>query len=802
MKNKILLLIVAIVQIGYSAAAVGTNVGSPIVPTDSNDVYPTHDAIWGKGGYRTVPNTTYRDAIPQLRRDTGMTVFCIADSTTYQLRGGTTNSNWHPYFPASADSVRSAGEWADRKIATWSDNDDPTGFLNRTNVLSWKSGASGSVRRFFITGDHDVYVQGMKRTMPTDSIQIADATGTNFMYYDKSFVLTASTSFPGFNYPLVAIVYFNTTTDRAILLDERHGINMPWSTHKWAHQTVGCRYESGFSLTVSATTPATFSMTAGVIHDEDLVFSIGQKSRCRVLYKNGTTDWEWDSTQTQPYKLNGANIRYNNVNNLEDVGSNRYVCSWIFASNSNDTANSLWCVIGQGEDLTITAARARVYSDLVLPTASPELKILYKIIFQNKSSPFVELQDLRAISTVSSGTYTATAHNNLSGLGFDVAGHTGFASGTNSKADSATNLSGGWCYPDTFAMRGIRMSKDTTIWASFPYQSGLGSSIVAKNNISVVSPTFSPAGNTGSWLQLKSNGTYCSISSSYPGATPTGNLILQPTVGNVGINGTDPKMPLQISTHGGLNYSSSDYATQLLHGCYYDGSSLKWLNNSDYAFRLSMSSFGIDFSGSTATPSQSSNVSDMISFFNLNNITKEVLVDGILSCKKIHIIGTSTAKTNTVIGDSSYLNYNSTGYSNTAIGSKTMKDADGDNYNNTAVGSISQRHLTTGDNNTSIGSGSLQNITSGSSNSALGRDAGFTIGSGSSNILIGDGADVSNESSKLRTTIGLGCQNTRDSTFMINPAQIKNYADSATARAAGIASGMLYRTGQNLKIMY
>lgn len=343
------------------------------------------------------------------------------------------------HAPNLQDTARAAGEWGARKVPLWSDVDDPTGFVDRTAVLSWKSGASGSVRRFFITGNHDIYVDGIKRTMPTDSIQVADATSTYWIYYSKTFVLTQSTSFPGFNFPLVAEVYFNTATDRAIILEERHGINMPWAVHQWAHETIGCRYESGFTLTVSATTPSTFSITAGSLHDEDLDFTQGVKSRCRILYRNGSTAWEWDSLNTSLYKLNGANIRYNNGNALADVGTNRYTCSWVFGSNTNDTSNSIWVVMGQGEDITLAAARARTYSDLVLPDISNEIKILYRVIFQNATSPYVEMQDLRAVSTVSSGTFTATAHSGLSGLSYSLAAHTGFATGTSNKADSAGN---------------------------------------------------------------------------------------------------------------------------------------------------------------------------------------------------------------------------------------------------------------------------------------------------------------------------------------------------------------------------
>ena len=65
-----------------------------IAPTSPTDVYPSHDAIWGKGGYRTVKNTVERDAIPDERRTEGMRVFVLDELKEYQLLGGIKNTDW------------------------------------------------------------------------------------------------------------------------------------------------------------------------------------------------------------------------------------------------------------------------------------------------------------------------------------------------------------------------------------------------------------------------------------------------------------------------------------------------------------------------------------------------------------------------------------------------------------------------------------------------------------------------------------------------------------------------------------
>lgn len=55
-----------------------------VAPNDAADPYPAHFAQWGKGGLRTVDNTTDRDNITTLRREEGMLVYVKGDGY-YQL---------------------------------------------------------------------------------------------------------------------------------------------------------------------------------------------------------------------------------------------------------------------------------------------------------------------------------------------------------------------------------------------------------------------------------------------------------------------------------------------------------------------------------------------------------------------------------------------------------------------------------------------------------------------------------------------------------------------------------------------
>lgn len=69
----------------------GTNLAAPIVPFTDKDIYATHEAKYGKGGFRTVADMDELNAIPQPRLEEGMLVYVIDDPSgihTYQLIDG------------------------------------------------------------------------------------------------------------------------------------------------------------------------------------------------------------------------------------------------------------------------------------------------------------------------------------------------------------------------------------------------------------------------------------------------------------------------------------------------------------------------------------------------------------------------------------------------------------------------------------------------------------------------------------------------------------------------------------------
>ena len=75
----------------------GTNISAPIVPQTDEDIFPSHEALYGKGGWRTVQTVAERNAIPELRRELYMIVSVVANDTLYTLKTGLTNTDWEEF---------------------------------------------------------------------------------------------------------------------------------------------------------------------------------------------------------------------------------------------------------------------------------------------------------------------------------------------------------------------------------------------------------------------------------------------------------------------------------------------------------------------------------------------------------------------------------------------------------------------------------------------------------------------------------------------------------------------------------
>lgn len=77
-----------------TAASAQVKVIAPIEPNNLSDKYPTHNAQYGKGGYRSVTSITERNSISAERRTIGMEVYVADSAKSYRLLGGVTDANW------------------------------------------------------------------------------------------------------------------------------------------------------------------------------------------------------------------------------------------------------------------------------------------------------------------------------------------------------------------------------------------------------------------------------------------------------------------------------------------------------------------------------------------------------------------------------------------------------------------------------------------------------------------------------------------------------------------------------------
>lgn len=82
----------------------GTNVSSAVVPFTTDDAYPTHDAQYGKGGWREVADLTALAAVPVVRLRSGAAAWVVSAQLVYIFDGAA----WAPYAPIDTTAKRKA----------------------------------------------------------------------------------------------------------------------------------------------------------------------------------------------------------------------------------------------------------------------------------------------------------------------------------------------------------------------------------------------------------------------------------------------------------------------------------------------------------------------------------------------------------------------------------------------------------------------------------------------------------------------------------------------------------------------
>lgn len=235
-----------------------------------------------------------------------------------------------------------------------------------------------------------IWYKGTEYTLTEQTVEVADTVGLHFIYFDSSGTLVESTSPWNILEDIpVATVFWNGTI--GALSDERHGSDRDLEWHKWAHFTVGARYRSGLSFSNVDGTPDTFSVALGTIADEDIVFDIDTETTCRVWYQNGASTYIFGNTASNyAYLWNAGTGRAQYPNSassyaLTDFAANRFFNVWVYAA--TDLAEPIYVFTetfsgGTGGYTTVALARAVGVPDLSTIGISPELKLLYRVIYR------------------------------------------------------------------------------------------------------------------------------------------------------------------------------------------------------------------------------------------------------------------------------------------------------------------------------------------------------------------------------------------------------------------------------------
>jgi len=280
---------------------------------------------------------------------------------------------------------------------TWPDLswDDST----RTFTFSVKAGSP----------DFHFWADG-KKVIKTasESIQIADVTGSYYFWHNNAGVLqgsldTAMSLEAFYQYALCGGVYWNAEWQQGLPGSELHGKDMDSRTHMKMHSTLGATYGDGFlfeGLTAGGKTHG--NLTAGSFWDEDIHHVGLLQASLPWLYRIGANGgYRLTVPDTDLAYDNGGSYRVYNYNTgtewvwQEGTSSTDYWVNYVMFMPSLD-GNLLVKVPGQNGYRSRSVARDAINSELKkmrmdgLPL--PEFGFIYAYIV-NRSGKLQKLED-------------------------------------------------------------------------------------------------------------------------------------------------------------------------------------------------------------------------------------------------------------------------------------------------------------------------------------------------------------------------------------------------------------------------
>jgi hypothetical protein len=339
------------------------------------------------------------------------------------------------------------------------DSKQPQGFINRTDS---RISVSGNIFTIAPTGSsYSYYNQGIKVIKTSgDSLTIPNLTQINYIHFD-TINNQLSNKTTGFDFTTdipIAYIAWNSgvspSGQMTFFAEERHGIVMDTSTHKWIHNTFGAQYVDGLSIgdyvlggDGSSNSHATISIGNGTLYQEDIEINITDSSStdpfCQelspiaqipVYYHEGSTgQWVKNTATDYPVKYGANGPQYNlfsggtwTIPDVSTGGQTRYFAVWILATNQID--DPIISIMGQRIDSNQGSAESNNSWGDVNLTNLPlsEVKPLYRLIFAGDSDytnvpkcSLLSILDIRVSVISSIAGVTQNDHGSLFGLGDD-----------------------------------------------------------------------------------------------------------------------------------------------------------------------------------------------------------------------------------------------------------------------------------------------------------------------------------------------------------------------------------------------
>jgi hypothetical protein len=231
-----------------------------ISPTDTTDAYPTHEDILGKGGYSSVADVTARDAISTLRRKNGMMVYVETDGKTYQLQGGTDNSNWVEFTSGTSEATQNT--------------------LNVTDIS-----VTGIINTIFagitIPEDEILYVRGNGGEIDTEVFSGVLSTVLDNNTYNDFIIKFDGTS---------SVVYIKNTVEQIHVQNIINGYPIGYDSIDLTNNTISAKISTILTETYTDSIQvfAYEGLMASVEHENNTFTALNKNKEFVVLYDGST----------------------------------------------------------------------------------------------------------------------------------------------------------------------------------------------------------------------------------------------------------------------------------------------------------------------------------------------------------------------------------------------------------------------------------------------------------------------------------------------------------------------------------